>query len=81
MLFLPLILFCFKLGILHNTSKKSVIHVREVNTLVLFLTSTFSLFLQALTIHDTEKCKAWDLGTNFFLCEDDVVNMRNRYVF
>ncbi|KAM4811408.1 ubiquitin-like modifier-activating enzyme 6 [Urocitellus parryii] len=34
--------------------------------------------IKALTIHDTEKCQAWDLGTNFFLCEDDVVNGRNR---
>ncbi|XP_058136551.1 ubiquitin-like modifier-activating enzyme 6 [Dasypus novemcinctus] len=34
--------------------------------------------IKALTIHDTKKCQAWDLGTNFFLCEDDVVNMRNR---
>jgi len=34
--------------------------------------------IKALTIHDTEKCQTWDLGTNFFLCEDDVVNMRNR---
>ncbi|XP_042840358.1 ubiquitin-like modifier-activating enzyme 6 isoform X1 [Panthera tigris] len=34
--------------------------------------------IKALTIHDTEKCQAWDLGANFFLCEDDVVNMRNR---
>uniref|UniRef100_A0A8C6RNF2 Ubiquitin-like modifier-activating enzyme 6 n=1 Tax=Nannospalax galili TaxID=1026970 RepID=A0A8C6RNF2_NANGA len=36
------------------------------------------LFLKALTIHDTQKCQGWDLGTNFFLCEDDVVNERNR---
>ncbi|XP_066135673.1 ubiquitin-like modifier-activating enzyme 6 [Saccopteryx bilineata] len=34
--------------------------------------------IKALTIHDVKKCQAWDLGTNFFLCEDDVVNMRNR---
>ncbi|XP_031198770.1 ubiquitin-like modifier-activating enzyme 6 [Mastomys coucha] len=34
--------------------------------------------IKALTIHDTKKCQAWDLGTNFFLCEDDVVNERNR---
>uniref|UniRef100_A0A8I3MXS4 SUMO-activating enzyme subunit 1 n=1 Tax=Canis lupus familiaris TaxID=9615 RepID=A0A8I3MXS4_CANLF len=34
--------------------------------------------IKALTIHDTEKCQTWDLGTNFFLCEDDVVNRRNR---
>uniref|UniRef100_A0A8C8ZUA9 Ubiquitin like modifier activating enzyme 6 n=1 Tax=Prolemur simus TaxID=1328070 RepID=A0A8C8ZUA9_PROSS len=27
---------------------------------------------------EIEKCQAWDLGTNFFLCEDDVVNKRNR---
>ncbi|XP_073898189.1 ubiquitin-like modifier-activating enzyme 6 isoform X5 [Castor canadensis] len=34
--------------------------------------------IKALTIHDSEKCQAWDLGTNFFLCEDDVVSGRNR---
>ncbi|XP_017728592.1 PREDICTED: ubiquitin-like modifier-activating enzyme 6 [Rhinopithecus bieti] len=34
--------------------------------------------IKALTIHDTEKCRAWDLGTNFFLSEDDVVNKQNR---
>uniref|UniRef100_A0A8C4MPD8 E1 ubiquitin-activating enzyme n=1 Tax=Equus asinus asinus TaxID=83772 RepID=A0A8C4MPD8_EQUAS len=34
--------------------------------------------IKALTIQDTEKCQAWDLGINFFLCEDDVANMRNR---
>uniref|UniRef100_F7GVQ7 E1 ubiquitin-activating enzyme n=1 Tax=Macaca mulatta TaxID=9544 RepID=F7GVQ7_MACMU len=27
---------------------------------------------------EIEKCQAWDLGTNFFLSEDDVVNKRNR---
>ncbi|XP_068961428.1 ubiquitin-like modifier-activating enzyme 6 [Petaurus breviceps papuanus] len=34
--------------------------------------------IKALTIHDTKHCQAWDLGTNFFICEDDVVNRRNR---
>ncbi|XP_063096462.1 ubiquitin-like modifier-activating enzyme 6 isoform X1 [Cavia porcellus] len=34
--------------------------------------------IKALTIHDTGRCHTWDLGTNFFLCEDDVVNGRNR---
>jgi ubiquitin-activating enzyme E1-like protein 2 len=34
--------------------------------------------LQALTIHDSEKCQPWDLGTNFFLWEVDVVSGRNR---
>ncbi|XP_043826790.1 ubiquitin-like modifier-activating enzyme 6 [Dromiciops gliroides] len=34
--------------------------------------------IKALTIHDTKQCQAWDLGTNFFICEDDVVNRRNR---
>lgn len=43
----------------------------------LYLTGIF-LSLKALTVHDTKKCQAWDLGTNFFLCEDDVVNERNR---
>uniref|UniRef100_A0A4X2KW42 Ubiquitin-like modifier-activating enzyme 6 n=2 Tax=Vombatus ursinus TaxID=29139 RepID=A0A4X2KW42_VOMUR len=34
--------------------------------------------IKALTIHDAKQCQAWDLGTNFFICEDDVVNRRNR---
>ncbi|XP_036618999.1 ubiquitin-like modifier-activating enzyme 6 [Trichosurus vulpecula] len=34
--------------------------------------------IKALTVHDTKQCQAWDLGTNFFICEDDVVNRRNR---
>ncbi|MGH0174024.1 UNVERIFIED_CONTAM: hypothetical protein FKN15_069508 [Acipenser sinensis] len=33
---------------------------------------------QALTVHDTKKCETWDLGTNFFICEDDVQNQRKR---
>ncbi|XP_044536404.1 ubiquitin-like modifier-activating enzyme 6 [Gracilinanus agilis] len=34
--------------------------------------------IKSLTIHDTKLCHAWDIGTNFFICEDDVVNRRNR---
>lgn len=34
--------------------------------------------IKALTIHDTKQCKTWDLGTNFFVHEDDVLNSRNR---
>ncbi|XP_072476992.1 ubiquitin-like modifier-activating enzyme 6 isoform X2 [Notamacropus eugenii] len=34
--------------------------------------------IKALTIHDTKQCQAWDLGTNFFICENDVLNRRNR---
>ncbi|XP_024065625.2 ubiquitin-like modifier-activating enzyme 6 [Terrapene carolina triunguis] len=34
--------------------------------------------IKALTVHDTKQCKTWDLGTNFFICEDDVINLRNR---
>ncbi|XP_060103829.1 ubiquitin-like modifier-activating enzyme 6 [Heteronotia binoei] len=34
--------------------------------------------IKALTVHDTQQCKAWDLGTNFFVHEDDVLNHRNR---
>ncbi|ETE60713.1 Ubiquitin-like modifier-activating enzyme 6, partial [Ophiophagus hannah] len=34
--------------------------------------------IKALTIHDTKQCKTWDLGTNFFAREDDVLNVRNR---
>uniref|UniRef100_A0A8D0GKS4 Ubiquitin-like modifier-activating enzyme 6 n=1 Tax=Sphenodon punctatus TaxID=8508 RepID=A0A8D0GKS4_SPHPU len=34
--------------------------------------------IKALTIHDTKQCRTWDLGSNFFVHEDDVVNLRNR---
>ncbi|XP_053317677.1 ubiquitin-like modifier-activating enzyme 6 [Spea bombifrons] len=34
--------------------------------------------IKALTIHDTRKCEIWDLGTNFFIREEDVKNHRNR---
>ncbi|XP_077158990.1 ubiquitin-like modifier-activating enzyme 6 [Paroedura picta] len=34
--------------------------------------------IKALTIHDTQQCKSWDLGTNFFVREDDVLNCRHR---
>nr|XP_008123647.1 PREDICTED: ubiquitin-like modifier-activating enzyme 6 [Anolis carolinensis] len=34
--------------------------------------------IKTLTIHDTKQCKAWDLGTNFFVHEDDILNLRNR---
>uniref|UniRef100_A0A8D2KR09 E1 ubiquitin-activating enzyme n=1 Tax=Varanus komodoensis TaxID=61221 RepID=A0A8D2KR09_VARKO len=34
--------------------------------------------IKALTIHDTKLCRIWDLGTNFFVHEDDILNLRNR---
>ncbi|XP_007423312.1 ubiquitin-like modifier-activating enzyme 6 [Python bivittatus] len=34
--------------------------------------------IKGLTIHDTKQCKTWDLGTNFFVHEDDVLKLRNR---
>ncbi|XP_029456602.1 ubiquitin-like modifier-activating enzyme 6 [Rhinatrema bivittatum] len=34
--------------------------------------------VKALTVHDTKQCLTWDLGTNFFVWEDDVKNHRNR---
>ncbi|KAH0627077.1 hypothetical protein JD844_002460 [Phrynosoma platyrhinos] len=34
--------------------------------------------IKALTIHDTKQCKTWDLGTNFFVHKDDILNLRNR---
>ncbi|MBZ3871803.1 Ubiquitin-like modifier-activating enzyme 6 [Sciurus carolinensis] len=50
---------------------------RSMTSVAWILSSIFA-GPQALTIHDTEKCRAWDLGTNFFLCEDDIVSGRNR---
>ncbi|MBN3310244.1 ubiquitin-like modifier-activating enzyme 6 [Amia ocellicauda] len=34
--------------------------------------------VKALTVHDTKKCETWDLGTNFFIREEDVLSHRNR---
>ncbi|RXM36825.1 Ubiquitin-like modifier-activating enzyme 6 [Acipenser ruthenus] len=34
--------------------------------------------VKAVTVHDTKKCETWDLGTNFFIHEDDVLNRRKR---
>ncbi|KAM4707570.1 ubiquitin-like modifier-activating enzyme 6 isoform 1-T2 [Discoglossus pictus] len=34
--------------------------------------------IKALTIHDTRECETWDLGTNFFIREQDVKNKINR---
>ncbi|XP_077131089.1 ubiquitin-like modifier-activating enzyme 6 [Ranitomeya variabilis] len=34
--------------------------------------------IKALTIHDTRHCETWDLGTNFFIREDDITNKKNR---
>nr|XP_033770664.1 ubiquitin-like modifier-activating enzyme 6 isoform X2 [Geotrypetes seraphini] len=34
--------------------------------------------VKALTVHDTKQCQTWDLGTSFFIWEEDVKNQRNR---
>ncbi|XP_038660375.1 ubiquitin-like modifier-activating enzyme 6 [Scyliorhinus canicula] len=34
--------------------------------------------IKTLTIHDTKSSETWDLGTNFFLHDDDVASHRNR---
>uniref|UniRef100_A0A8C3LWI3 E1 ubiquitin-activating enzyme n=1 Tax=Chrysolophus pictus TaxID=9089 RepID=A0A8C3LWI3_CHRPC len=34
--------------------------------------------VKALTVHDTKQCTKWDLGTNFFIHEDDIISQRNR---
>ncbi|XP_078287431.1 ubiquitin-like modifier-activating enzyme 6 [Rhinoraja longicauda] len=34
--------------------------------------------IKALTIHDTKPSETWDLGSNFFLHEDDIASQRNR---
>uniref|UniRef100_A0A8C7JL90 Ubiquitin-like modifier-activating enzyme 6 n=1 Tax=Oncorhynchus kisutch TaxID=8019 RepID=A0A8C7JL90_ONCKI len=36
--------------------------------------------LGVLTLHDTKQCETWDLGSNFFLRQDDVLTQRNRAV-
>ncbi|KAG5848075.1 ubiquitin-like modifier-activating enzyme 6 [Anguilla rostrata] len=34
--------------------------------------------VKAVTLHDTKQCEAWDLGTNFFIHEEDVLKQRKR---
>ncbi len=34
---------------------------------------------QAVTLHDTKLCETWDLGSNFFISQDDVLNQRMRW--
>ncbi|OCU00116.1 hypothetical protein XELAEV_18005901mg [Xenopus laevis] len=34
--------------------------------------------IKTLTVHDNRKCEMWDLGTNFFIKEEDVKHKKNR---
>ncbi|MBN3315778.1 UBA6 enzyme, partial [Atractosteus spatula] len=34
--------------------------------------------VKALTVHDAKKCEIWDLGTNFFIHEEDVLSDKAR---
>uniref|UniRef100_A0A3B1IMX7 Ubiquitin like modifier activating enzyme 6 n=1 Tax=Astyanax mexicanus TaxID=7994 RepID=A0A3B1IMX7_ASTMX len=34
--------------------------------------------VKAVTLHDSRQCDVWDLGTNFFIREEDVQNQRKR---
>lgn len=34
--------------------------------------------VQAVTLHDTQLCKTWDLGSNFFIRKEDVLSQRKR---
>ncbi|XP_018593819.1 ubiquitin-like modifier-activating enzyme 6 isoform X2 [Scleropages formosus] len=34
--------------------------------------------VKAVTLHDTKQCETWDLGTNFFIREEDVLSQRKR---
>lgn len=34
--------------------------------------------VKTVTLHDTKQCEVWDLGTNFFIRQDDVFNQRKR---
>uniref|UniRef100_A0A4W6BQN0 Ubiquitin-like modifier-activating enzyme 6 n=1 Tax=Lates calcarifer TaxID=8187 RepID=A0A4W6BQN0_LATCA len=33
---------------------------------------------RAVTLHDTKQCETWDLGSNFFIRKEDVLNQRQR---
>lgn len=34
--------------------------------------------VKAVTLHDSKRCEVWDLGTNFFIREEDVNNQKKR---
>ncbi|XP_067297895.1 ubiquitin-like modifier-activating enzyme 6 [Pseudorasbora parva] len=34
--------------------------------------------VKAVTLHDSKRCEVWDLGTNFFIREEDVHNQKQR---
>uniref|UniRef100_A0A8D0ALZ6 Ubiquitin-like modifier-activating enzyme 6 n=1 Tax=Sander lucioperca TaxID=283035 RepID=A0A8D0ALZ6_SANLU len=34
--------------------------------------------LNAVTLHDTKQCETWDLGSNFFIRQEDVLSQRRR---
>uniref|UniRef100_A0A4W6BQQ3 Ubiquitin-like modifier-activating enzyme 6 n=1 Tax=Lates calcarifer TaxID=8187 RepID=A0A4W6BQQ3_LATCA len=34
--------------------------------------------VKAVTLHDTKQCETWDLGSNFFIRKEDVLNQRQR---
>ncbi|GLD66425.1 ubiquitin-like modifier-activating enzyme 6, partial [Lates japonicus] len=34
--------------------------------------------VKAVTLHDTKQCETWDLGSNFFIRKEDVLNQRKR---
>uniref|UniRef100_UPI0037E7A066 ubiquitin-like modifier-activating enzyme 6 n=1 Tax=Semicossyphus pulcher TaxID=241346 RepID=UPI0037E7A066 len=34
--------------------------------------------VKAVTLHDTKQCETWDLGSNFFICKEDVLSQRRR---
>uniref|UniRef100_A0A8C2F1J8 Ubiquitin-like modifier-activating enzyme 6 n=1 Tax=Cyprinus carpio TaxID=7962 RepID=A0A8C2F1J8_CYPCA len=35
--------------------------------------------VKAVTLHDCKRCEVWDLGTNFFIREEDVHSQKKRY--
>uniref|UniRef100_A0A667Y7U3 Ubiquitin like modifier activating enzyme 6 n=1 Tax=Myripristis murdjan TaxID=586833 RepID=A0A667Y7U3_9TELE len=34
--------------------------------------------IKAVTLHDSKQCETWDLGSNFFIRQDDVLSQRKR---
>ncbi|KAG7238375.1 hypothetical protein INR49_030882 [Caranx melampygus] len=43
-----------------------------------FLSGMGGLGIEIVTIHDTQLCKTWDLGSNFFIRKEDVLSQRKR---
>lgn len=43
-----------------------------------FFVTLLFISVQAVTLHDTKLCETWDLGSNFFIRQEDVSSQKRR---